>query len=71
MTKFVIILSIAIALVLSPSAFAQPKNLGRAAENSRSDASKKQLTNWLIAGGAVVVAAIGLVIISHSKHHSE
>lgn len=70
MKKNLIIPILTLSLTFATPIFSQPKNLGKAAEDARNEASRNQWRSWLLATGAVVLATIGLIYIGTHKGHS-
>ncbi len=65
----IVSIALAFALFSSPMLSADPKVVGEAAANSSRDASNNWQA-WAFAGGAVILATVGLVIISMNKGES-
>ncbi len=60
---------LAFSLFFSEPIFSDPKVVGRASSDSSFMATNNYWPNWIVAGAAIAVAAVGLVIIAnHSKH---
>lgn len=65
--KKIVSIALAFALFSSPMLSADPKVVGEAAANSSRDGSSNNWQAWAFAGGAVILATVGLVIISMNK----